>query len=436
MKRTVFLMILMAWVVACPAQFSAPKRAYVEYLIAPDHLDRNYELGEEARVNIEAYAGGIPVDGVWVYYRIGKELLLPERKDSVRFANGRAVVPVGTLHEPGFLAADISFRIEGKYYKDLVKVGFMPWQIRTFATMPNDFLSFWKKALKEAERTPMQPEVIPIRRLSTDKVEVSLVCLTVGKNGRKMYGYMSKPRDGKKHPVLFNPPGAGSKKIVPNNYYAEHGFISVTTEIHGLNPEWSDNLYDAIRGKQTQNYNTRNIEDRNSFYYKDVYTGCCRFIDFLCSLPDWDGRNVGVTGGSQGGALTIVTAALRADRITFLAPFYPALCDLTGFLHQRAGGWPRYFSKYKQARQLQADKRIVDNLQYFDVVNFARMLKAPGFYSFGYNDDTCSPSSVFSMLAEVTAPKTIEITPTSGHWRFAQTNERCMEWMLKQVIEQ
>ncbi len=436
MKRTVFLMILMAWVVACPAQFSSPKRSYVEYLIAPDHLDRNYNLGEEARVNIEAYAGGIPVDGVWVYYRTGKELLLPERKDSVRFANGRAVVPVGTLCEPGFLAADISFSIEGKHYKDLVKVGFAPWQIRTFATMPKDFLSFWKKALKEAERIPMQQEVIPIKRLSTDKVEVSLVCLTVGKNGRKMYGYMSKPRDGKKHPVLFNPPGAGSKKIVPNNYYAEHGFISITTEIHGLNPEWSDNVYDAIRGKQTQNYNTRNIEDRNSFYYKDVYTGCCRFIDFLCSLPDWDGRNVGVTGGSQGGALTIVTAALRADRITFLAPFYPALCDLTGFLHQRAGGWPRYFSKYKQARQLQADKRIVDNLQYFDVVNFARILKAPGFYSFGYNDDTCSPTSVFSMLAEVTAPKTIEITPTSGHWRFTQTNERCMEWMLKQVTEQ
>lgn len=59
-------------------------------------------------------------------------------------------------------------------------------------------------------------------------------------------------------------------------------------------------------------------------------------MDFLCSLPDWDGKNVIVTGGSQGGALTLVTAALN-EKVTMCAPFYPALCDLQGFRHDRAG---------------------------------------------------------------------------------------------------
>ena len=35
---------------------------------------------------------------------------------------------------------------------------------------------------------------------------------------------------------------------------------------------------------------------------KHVYVGLVRCIDFLTSLPEWDGKNVAVQGGSQGGA--------------------------------------------------------------------------------------------------------------------------------------
>jgi hypothetical protein len=49
-----------------------------------------------------------------------------------------------------------------------------------------------------------------------------------------------------------------------------------------------------------------------------------------------------VTVGSQGGALSIVTAALDS-RVRGLAAYYPALSDVTGYLHNRAGGWPHMF---------------------------------------------------------------------------------------------
>ena len=73
-----------------------------------------------------------------------------------------------------------------------------------------------------------------------------------------------------------------------------------------------------------------------------MYTGTLRANDFLTSLPQWDGRNLGVTGGSQGGALAIVTAGLDR-RVTRLAAYYPALSDVTGYLQERAGGWPHMF---------------------------------------------------------------------------------------------
>ena len=176
---------------------------------------------------------------------------------------------------------------------------------------------------------------------------------------------------------------------------------------------------------------SRGMDSRDTYYYKDVYVGCARVVDFLCSLPEWDGRNVIVTGGSQGGALTIITAALN-EKVTMCAPFYPALCDVMGFLHHRAGGWPKFFSGfYKDGRTTVSDEKATETLQYFDVVNFARLLKVPTFMSWGYNDDTCSPTSVWAAWNEIKAPKEKDITPTSGHWRFPSSQAKCLEWMKR-----
>ena len=110
----------------------------------------------------------------------------------------------------------------------------------------------------------------------------------------------------------------------------------------------------------------------------------------VITLDCFDGENIGVTGGSQGGALSIVTAGLD-PRINYLAAFYPALCDLTGYLHGRAGGWPHVFS-YKVTNKSEK----IETSKYFDVVNFARFVKAKGWYSWGYNDNVCPPTSTYA----------------------------------------
>ena len=133
--------------------------------------------------------------------------------------------------------------------------------------------------------------------------------------------------------------------------------------------------------------------------------------------------------GSQGGALSIVTAALN-DKVSHVCAYYPALCDLTGFAHGRAGGWPKYF---KNDGKTLADTKMVETLQYYDVVNFARVLKVPGYYAFGFNDDTCSPTSIYSMLNEIKAPKTVHCTYTNAHFNFNETEALAAEWILKQT---
>ena len=177
-------------------------------------------------------------------------------------------------------------------------------------------------------------------------------------------------------------------------------------------------------------YPNYNLDNRDRFFYKRVYLGCIRANDFLTSLPQFDGNNLGVTGGSQGGALSIVTAALDS-RVKVLGVYYPALCDLTGYLNGRAGGWPHYFDKTNL--QYNNTKEKLETVGYYDVVNFAKRIKVPGFYSWGYNDETCPPTSIYSAYNVILAPKQIFLALETGHWTFPEQTEKVNNWLFENL---
>jgi cephalosporin-C deacetylase-like acetyl esterase len=425
-------------------EYGQPKKSYVETMAMPDHADSRYRCGEAATLRLTARQGGRPLEGVSVRYRVGAEMLPAERYDSVTFVGGEALLPLGTLREPGFLACRFEYRTaDGRTVKDLVKVAFEPDQIRAYTVEPADFRRFWQKALKEARRVPLEPTYREVAAATDARYVTRLVRLHVGKD-KWMQGYLTMPRAGSSgegavgerggtFPVVLCPPGAGSGKIYPSDYFPERGCIYLKLEIHDNDQLLDDASYETLRRAKCDGYPLRGMVSRDTYYYKDVYVGCARAVDFLCTLPEWDGRNVIVTGGSQGGALTIVTAALN-EQVTLCAPFYPALCDLTAFLHHRAGGWPKFFSDWSADSRVDiGQEQAVATLQYFDVVNFARWLTVPTFMSWGYADDTCSPTSVWAAWNAMTAPKTQDITPTSGHWRFAESQQRCWEWMKERL---
>ncbi|MBR1933182.1 MAG: acetylxylan esterase [Prevotella sp.] len=410
-------------------EFGNPRKQFVETVATPNHPDSYYTTGQQATLRVVAREGGVPVEGRTIYYKTGPEMLLPEACDSATFVAGEALLSVGTMREPGFLACEYWFKTaDGKTCRDLVKLAYSPEQIRTFTPMPPDFEKFWQRVVKEARQVPLEPEYRDVPDATNDRIRTQLVRLHVGKD-KWIQGYLSQPTDGRPHPVVLCPPGAGSQKIYPSDYFPQEGCIYMKIEIHDNDQTLPDDAYNQMRQQKCDGYMRRGMARKDTYYYKDVYAGCVRAVDFLCSLPGWDGRNVIVTGGSQGGALTIVTSALN-EKVTLCAPFYPALCDLMGFRHQRAGGWPKFFSGfYKDGRIDISDEDAEQTLQYFDVVNFARLLKVPTFMSWGYSDDTCSPTSVWAAWNEITAPKQCDITPTSGHWRFPSSQAKCLQWM-------
>ena len=71
----------------------------------------------------------------------------------------------------------------------------------------------------------------------------------------------------------------------------------------------------------------------------------------------------------------------------------------------------------------------VETLAYFDVVNFARRVNAPGWYSWGYNDVTCPPTSMYSAYNVIPGVKDLHLYLETGHWTYPEQQSERIEWL-------
>jgi Acetyl esterase (deacetylase) len=107
--------------------------------------------------------------------------------------------------------------------------------------------------------------------------------------------------------------------------------------IHGIPVTMEQKVYDDVFNGALMGYWEFNMDDRDKHYYKRVIIGCIRALDYISEYTPWNNKELGVTGSSQGGFLTLATAALD-KRITYYAPVHAALCDHTNSLKRRACG--------------------------------------------------------------------------------------------------
>jgi cephalosporin-C deacetylase-like acetyl esterase len=79
-------------------------------------------------------------------------------------------------------------------------------------------------------------------------------------------------------------------------------------------------------------------------------------------------------------------------------------------------------------------KEKIETTKYYDVVNFAKNVKVPGFYSWGFNDVTCPPTSTYSAYNSIKAPKELFIAQETGHWTYPEQNEKSKQWLLGKLL--
>ena len=433
--KKLFLMLLMVLAVGAKAVAeNYPYRSDYLWVTVPDHADWLYKKGEKARVEVQLYKYGVPVDAE-VKYEIADDMLPADRKGEARLKGGRASIDIRTRTTPGFRDLRLTANVDGKTYKHHIKVGFSVDEIRPYTKEPADFLDFWNKNIEDMRAFPLTYTKTKADEYCTDKVDCYLLKITLNKQKQAVYAYIFYPKGAQKGqcPVVLCPPGAGIKTIkepLRHKYYAENGCIRMEMEIHGLNPtlpkETFDDMTKAFNGRDN-GYLFNGLEDPDRYYMKRVYLALIRCLDLLTSLPEWDGRNVIVQGGSQGGALSMVAAALDS-RVTQCIVNHPALSDMAAYSAGRTGGYP-HFNRVEGM----FNERTLRTMAYYDVVNFARHITCDTYMTWGYNDDTCPPTTSYAVWNTLTCPKEALITPVNEHWTSDETEYRQMEWMLKKL---
>jgi cephalosporin-C deacetylase len=393
--------------------------------VTADHPDWLYKINEKVSFIISVTMDGKPMKGAKVYYEIGLEKMPATIKKEVEFNGGELVIEGGTMQTGGFLRCSATVEYEGKKYRGLATAAFSPETIQPTTVMPNDFMEFWTKAIAENATVPMDVRMELMPNLGNDKVNVYQVNMQNHKIGMRLYGMLSMPKAPGKYPAVFRVPGAGVRPYKGDVKMAEKGIILFEIGIHGIPVNLDSIVYENLRFGALLGYPTFNLDNRDEYYYKRVYLGCLRSVDFIFSLPEFDGSNLIVMGGSQGGALALATAALD-KRVKTILCTHPALSDLMGYQHGRAGGWPHMFAKKEHLT-----KEKIETSRYYDAVNFARLIAIPGFYSLGYNDETTPPTSLYATFNSIKAPKTFFIDKETGHAVTQAQRNKQIEFILK-----
>ena len=412
---------------------SALPKGKISIEITPDRTeDWRYSAGDSVAYDIVVRVDGKPLKNASVKYTFAREKMPAHETHRATLPDGRLRVKTAGMPCPGFLTCRV-FLLDEKgatVADDLAQAAFDPEKLRPMTDMPEDFAAFWERAKAENAKIPMDPRVERAEQWCTDKVDVYYVRLQSFRKDNYVYGYVSVPKSKGPHPAVLYVPGAGVAKTKPSTYMAEKGVITMTLGIHGIPLDMPDENYDILKNGALYNYQFVNLDNRDQYYYKRVFMGCIRAIDYLFTRPEFDGERLMVSGGSQGGGLSIVTTALD-PRVKYFVCFYPALCDHMGYLYDRAGGWPHMFDRTRA--YFRTAGRIL-NSRYYDAANFARLIRVPGFFSWGYNDLSCPITSMYSAYNVVTAPKELVLELRNGHRRSERQNRLADAWMLRQFF--
>jgi cephalosporin-C deacetylase len=140
---------------------------------------------------------------------------------------------------------------------------------------------------------------------------------------------------------------------------------------------------------------TDGVLDPQAYYYRRVFTDAVRAVEAVRAFDGVDATRVAVTGGSQGGGITLAVAGLMGDGIVAAMPDVPFLCHFRRSVALTPGRPFTEVTQYLSVHRDRADS-VFHTLSYFDGVNFASRASAPALFSVGLMDDIVLPSTVFA----------------------------------------
>lgn len=284
---------------------------------------------------------------------------------------------------------------------------------------PADFDDFWAETLSRSRAAGWDATFEP-HDAGLSLVEVFDVTFA-GYAGHPVRGWLVLPRGtGGPLPCVVEYIGYGGGRGLPIEWllWANAGYAHFVMDTRGqgsggyLSGDTPDP--DEAGGPQTPGFMTRGITDPQRYYYRRVFTDAVRAVDAARAHPRVDAARVAVTGGSQGGGISLAVSGL-VEGLRAVAPDVPFLCQYrraTEITDERPYQELVIYLKTHRGNV----ERAFTTLSYFDGVNFAARATAPALFSVALMDAVCPPSTVFAAYNHYAATdKDITVWPYNGH---------------------
>ena len=272
---------------------------------------------------------------------------------------------------------------------------------------PDDFDEFWAKRKARLAKVPLDPRV----KLANEDAKSRVYTFEVKCAGpRPVTGWYTVPRKDGRFPASISFHGYGTHFVQSVPEGGPDDRITMFINAHGYElgreDEYYTEFYNSIKsnGKTFGLDSTWQNKSTDTAYFGWMCYRIMRALQFIKSMPEWNGRSLAASGGSMGGLQTVWAAGLDPD-VSEARPGIPWCCDMGGreTLKRISPSW---------------GVGETEAIRYFDPVNIAKRISKKCRVEItraGLGDYCCPPSGVAILYNNIPGPKKINWVQGSTH---------------------
>jgi len=310
-----------------------------------------------------------------------------------------------TLTKPGYLYVSVNAQ-DDKGANIASVTGFVGGacvgfeQIQAVKEKPDDFCAFWQTQL--AALNGVAPILISKVEVKSDNADFYCYDIRVKSHdaAAPVSAVMTYPKNAERGSLKLKMFYHGYGNYTPIVQYND-GYITVSVNSHSIENGREDAYYQQLQQTILKNFGFADGDyvDPAKAYFRDMILRDVQAFRFAKTLPEWNGEDVLIAGGSMGAFQSIAVAALEPG-CTLLNLAIVWMCDVGGRTEGRIAGWLPAYS---------------DNLLYFDSTSFAKYITCKTGITAGLADPIAVPCGITALYHNLACEKTISFIQSATH---------------------